>query len=861
VSGQDEAKDSEQRGRPEDEVLASASCAAGAVAISRFHALMTGREPTGEPVTTLVGALERPALAPGLLLAQHKIVRELGAGGMGTVFLAERADGQFQRQVAIKVLRGLVTEEGKRRLRAERQMLAELDHPFIARLLDGGETPDGQPYLVLEYVEGEPLFAAVARRGLGLEGRVRLLEQIAEAVGHAHQRLVVHRDLKPNNVLVTPDGTPRLLDFGVARFVSDLTETSSTRVFSPGYASPEQMSGGRITTRADVFALGVLLGELVQGVRADGAPLSQPLPPVPPDADLRGIALKACAESPEERYPSVDALLDDLRRWRAGLPVRARPDTLLYRAGRFVRRHRALVAAAAAVVLSTSGLVLGLVQQSRRANREAEASRRVSEFMTGMFRISDPSEARGSSVTAREILDRAAQEVEGGLAEDRLLQARLMDTIGRVYFALGLYGKAAPQLSKAAEIRRGLFGPDDREALASSGKLAMVKNAQGQHAEAERLQREVLAAQRRLLGPEHPETLSTLNNLGIILDAQGHLAEAEAIHRQVLEARRRVLGPDHPDTAGAMNNLANSVDDQGRYPEAEQLYREVLAARRRSAGPEHPDTLVAMNNLGVTLYEQGRYAEAEKLDREVVEKRQRVLGPEHPDTLGSMGNLASALDDQGRYAEAEKLHRAVLEVERRTLGPEHPITLMGMNNLAASLNGQERHAEAAEIQREVAQARRRVLGPVHPLTLSALGNLATSLAHQGRFAEAESLLREALEGQRRALAPGHADTLETMGSLAWVLARRGRFPEADGLLHEVLEAQQGSGKEQGNTLYLFACSAALRGDRAAALGWLGRALSGKPSAELLSSVEGSEELASLRGDPAFQALLAQARGK
>ncbi len=823
---------------------------------------------------------------------------ELARGGMGRVLVAQ--DSLLHREVAIKELLRKENPHAVRRFEREALLTARLQHPGIVSVYEFARRASGEPVLVMRRVKGEP-FEDVIAAADSLESRLALLAPFTsacDAVAYAHQEGVIHRDLKPGNVLLGAFGDTVVIDWGLAKdlnattpsdeVAAAATDTPQPRsgeqltmagsvLGTPVYMAPEQARGEPAEARSDVYALGAILYHLVSGRRpyrgGDSKEVLAAVRSGPPEAlanvvhgvapELITIVDRAMAREATARYPTAGELAEELKRFQAGRLVHAHTYRMRDLFRRWLKKYAAIFVLSGIflLVLAAGGtLALRRVLVERdRANREAEVSRRVSEFMTGMFKVSDPSEARGNSVTAREILDRAAREVESGLAQDPLIQARQMDSIGRVYWTLGLYGKAVPLLTKAVEIRRDQLGPEDPETLSSLGKLATAVNAQGRHAEAEKMQRELLGAQRRVLGPLHPDTLATLNNLGIAVNAQGHLAEAETIDRQALEERRRVLGPDHPDTLTSMNNLANCVDDQGRYPEAEKIHRDVLEARKRSLGPEHPDTLISMNNLGGTLYEQGRLAEAERVDRDVVAARLRVLGPEHPDTLGSMSNLGNALDDQGQHAEAERIYRAVLEVERRTLGAEHPVTLIAMNNLAASLSGQARFPEAEKIQREVLETRRRVLGLVHPQTLSSMSNLATSFANQGHWVEAEKLYREALDAQRRTLGAEHSDTLETMSALARVLARRGRFAEAEKMLHDVLAVQERAGSDQSNTLFVLGSVAAMRGERSDALDYLRRALAGKPSADFITTVAGSDDLTSLRRDPAFKALLEEAR--
>jgi serine/threonine-protein kinase len=391
----------------------------------RLAAVLGGADDAPEPPPH--GARQGDRLGP------YVVLRELGAGGMGTVFLAERADGGFDRKVAVKLLRGFPTADAQARLRRERRILAELDHPAIARLLDGGETEDGQPYLVIEYVEGRPLLEAAAERDRA--GRLALWRTIAEAVAHAHQRLVIHRDLKPNNVLVRADGAPKLLDFGIAKLVDAGADTDavSTRLFTPGYAAPEQRVGGAITTRTDVHALGGLLHELLRAQRPDGAPSGGALWPVPIDRDLAAIIARARADDPAARYATVDALLEDVDAWTEGRAVRARGDNALYAARKLLWRLRVPVAILALAAAATAAFVVELraardraleaEQRARgeqaRAERAAQRATSLLTFVTQTFEAASPENTLGRSLSARELIVAAEKRLPEADAKDR----------------------------------------------------------------------------------------------------------------------------------------------------------------------------------------------------------------------------------------------------------------------------------------------------------------------------------------------------------------------------------------------------------------------------------------------------------
>ncbi len=733
-------------------------------------------------------------------IGPYRLLRKLGEGGMGQVWLAEQST-PVKRQVAVKIIKaGQYDSSALLRFNLERQTLAIMDHPAIAKVFDAGSTPAGQPYFVMEYVPGLPITNYCDQKRLPARERLALLMRVCEGVQHAHQKAIIHRDLKPTNILVVEvDGKPmpRIIDFGIAKAISQQSEdeTLVTRaggtVGTPGYVSPEQADPSipDVDTRTDVYSLGVVLYELFTGVlpfdvkQWKTKPFHEVLrqlheddPPSPSArvtqdpasaataanrktdprqlvsllrGDLDWITLKALDKDRTRRYDTPLELSADIGRYLRNEPVTARPASAAYRAKKYVQRHKFGVAAVGAMVLLLIAFgVMQTIQLRRitrerdRANRERDRATRVTDFMTGMFNVSDPSQARGKTITAREILDKSSAKIDTSLAQDPELKAQMMDVMGVVYQSLGLYSSSLPLLERAAEIRRRVLGPENPETLATMHHLATTLIADGHYAEAEKLFRETLDSERRVLGPENTFTLLSMNNLANVLYQQGRYAESAKLERETLEIRRRVSGPEHPDTLLSMGGLAAALDKLGRYAEAEKLDRETLDIRRRVSGPDHPHTLEVMNNLALLLDEEGHYSDAEKLDRETLEIELRVLGPEHPSTLLASANLANVLADEKRSGEAEKLMRETLDTQRRVLGPEHSNTLESATNLATILDDEKRYAEAEKLQRETLEIQRRVLGPAHPSTINSIYNLACDVAGEGKRDEALALLAE-----------------------------------------------------------------------------------------------------------------------
>lgn len=748
-------------------------------------------------------AADLPSLEP-ISVGPYRLLEKLGEGGMGRVWLAEQAR-PVRRRVAVKLIKaGMFDDAVLKRFASERQSLAIMDHPSIAKVFDAGTTPDGQPYFVMEYVPGVPITDYCDQKRLNIRERMELFIKVCDGVQHAHLKAIIHRDLKPANILVTEvDGKllPRIIDFGLAKATTVETpdETMLTRLGSfvgtPGYMSPEQADPSLqdVDTRTDVYSLGVVLYVLLTGslpfdsrksvhevlrqVREDEPP--RPSTKIASEkksstgsaenrrsepkqlvkllrGDLDWITLKALEKDRTRRYGTPSEMAADITRYLNHEPVGARPASTAYRLRKYARRHRIWVAVATGLVVVLAAFsVLQRVQLQRtrlerdranrerdRANRERDRATRITDFMTGMFSVSDPSEARGNTITAREILDQASQNISTGLAKDPEAQAQMMQVMGDVYERLGLYPRAQELQQQSMQIRQRVLGPDHPDTLESMNSLAADLDDSGRYAEAEKLEREALDISRRVLGPENPDTLRLMSNLGNTLWQEGRYPEAAKLNRETLAIERRVLGPENLETLRSMNNLATDLDDSD--PEAEKLFRESLDIKRRVFGPEHPDTLLAMSNLAYVLADIGRYAEAEKLDRETFDLRRRVLGPEHPKTLQSMTNLAIVLARESRYPEAEKLDREALEISRRVLGPDHKATLTLLDNLAIVLSAEGQNAEAEKLEREALDITRRVLGPEHPQTAASIYDLGVIAAKRGNRSEALSLLRQAL---------------------------------------------------------------------------------------------------------------------
>jgi len=763
------------------------------------------------------------AAAPGQRVGPWELIREIGHGGMGAVFLAHRADGEYQAQVAIKLIGGVRTAEHLRRFRIERQILAGLEHPNIAHLVGGGSTDEGVPWVAMELVDGVPIDRYCDEHDLGVPARLRLFLDVCEAVAYAHRNLVVHRDIKPGNILVTAQGAPKLLDFGIAKLLdpaaADPHETGTAmRLLTPAFASPEQLRAQPVTIASDVYALGVVLYRLLAGVMpydVTGRSLleierlvCETDPPRPSAAtesarlrralrgDLDTIVMTALQKDPSRRYETVERFADDLRRHLGGLPVRARGDDWAYRARKFTVRHRWGVGVAAAAVLLLGGFTSTLSVQNQRLEQERDAAtsarasaEQVSAFLAGIFRVSDPALARGDTVTARQLLDRGARRVEEELRDQPAVQAGMMRLIGEVYRGLGLQSDARPLLERALAQHRALHGEEHLEVATS--KLALAGSLQdlGDVDAAEPLYRDALATRIRLLGPEHPDVAEAYSQLAYLLESNGDIEEAERMFRIALAQDRRFFAADDPRVASALVKLGRLLRAHDGIDEAEPMLREALGILHTTHGEDHPDVADAMRNLAALLRDKGEYAEADSLYRLTIEIRRRVLGERHPELAITINSYALLLDRMGETERAAAAFREFLALAEANHEGPHPDLAAGHHNLASALRDLGQYDQALEHFRRSIAIGEQVLDADHPNLAHPRMGVASVLIAQGLWAEAVPWLREAL-ALRQALPRDHRYRAETLGDLGEALTQLGRYAEAEPHLGEAYRIQQ-----------------------------------------------------------------------
>ena len=672
--------------------------------------------------------IEDPHL--GRRIGLYRVLKTLGEGGMGSVYLAVRADEQYTREVAIKLLRSGFgsTPAMLARFRTERQILANLDHPNIARLLDGGVTEHDLPYLVMEHVDGVPIDQYCRDARLPLESRLRMFLQVCSAVEYAHRNLVVHRDIKPANILTSPNGEPKLLDFGIAKLLDPELESApqtrtAERLMTPEYASPEQIRGEPITTATDVYGLGVLLYELLAGVRPfraeGGASLKQdPFQlvrsicedePPPPSitatrnrslssadprklkGDLDKIVLMAMRKEPARRYASVRHLAADVEAYLGGYPIQARTDAWGYRSGKFLRRHKAGAATAALAILVLVGGSIAMAVLAGRATREQNIAQREAQFLATMFQAATPEVARGRTITARDLLDQGAQRLDRELAGQPEVRAAMLDNIGLAYRNLGLADQALPIARNAFDLNVQTHGAQSEESASSLFLLASLYRDQGKYAQAEPLFRQLTSIRGKIPGPKNANLAQSLAALGEVLYLQNKDAEAEPVLRESIKAYA-AAGPNFG--AEARDYLALLLERKGRFPEAAALLREAVTIAVRADGADSPLYANELSNLASDLIDFGDYPEAEAKLREALAIRRKILGNDHPDLAYPLNNVAFVLVEQGEPAQAEPFAREQVALRLKTFGPVHPLMATAYNGLGRVLQSKGDYAGA-----------------------------------------------------------------------------------------------------------------------------------------------------------------------
>lgn len=813
----------------------------------------------------------------GIRVGVFEITEKIGAGGMGSVFKARRVDGQFSQVVAIKMLqKGLRTEDTLRRFRMEQEILASLKHPNIAQLFDGGITDNGTPYLVMEYVDGLPVDEYCNQHKKTIDERIELFKNVCSAVQFAHANLVIHRDLKAQNIYVTDDGQVKVLDFGIAKLLDpNLTEQTlvetqpGQKFWTPQYAAPEQVNGDNITTAVDIYALGVLLHKLL----TDSYPLhlanksiaevqkiiieTAPLPPSSSPGlsektaelrltslaslkkilagDLDALVLKSVRKEPEYRYASVNQLIEELDRFTNGLPLLARQDTISYRIGKFYRRNKTAIRMSfLAGLLFIAGSIyytFRITQEKEIAQSEAKKAQEITEFLKDIFQSSNPDQAQGETITAKQLLMNGAEKISG-ITDQPEIKAELLETLGDINYSLSLYEEADVLFKEALLIKRNIYGEFHPSTAGTLYQMALNKENLGQYDTTGVLLNESLEIRRKLFGDYDHEAIKISNSLSYLYKLQGELDKAENLideglnklhesaetdsfelaeayylkasiltdkgeyeqalktQEEALELATKLYSPPHPDILKNLSNLARNHQKVGQYSKAESYFLESLAMDKELYDEEHLSTAIIKNNLAGVYKETGELVKADSLYLQALENLKNVLGSEHPYVASNLYNYAGLKRKMGKFNEAEELYLETIQLDTNLLGPDHPNIALDYDGLGRTQmdNGEYREAynslsHALSIQENAYN------NSTHPNILSTKIALATLLVNLNDLEKSEQLLREVLKAKEKTYGQNHPETTQTIEQLSSVLSKRGAFQQADSLMNLVSSDQ------------------------------------------------------------------------
>jgi eukaryotic-like serine/threonine-protein kinase len=769
-------------------------------------------------------------------IGPYRVLRTLGAGGMGEVYLAERADAEFEQQVAIKVVNGGALGRGVHsRLKMERQILAQLDHPNIAHLIDGGSLPDGSAYIVMEYVDGVPIDSYCDTHSLDISARLKLFQSVCVAVHYAHQNLIVHRDLKPSNILVTSNGTPKLLDFGIAKLLDERQAGSHTlavthadiRVMTPDHASPEQVRGQVITTSSDVYVLGVLLYKLLAGtspfvissmrlVEIERA-ICEKDPPLASNAvatddsessrvitacrsttakklrralqgDLDNIIAMAMRKEAERRYGSAQQLAGDIQRYLDGLPVIARRDTLSYRTSKFVRRHWLPVGAGAAAAFMVIAFAITTYEQSKRiaAERDRVAQQReraeneraraeeVSSFLVNLFKLTDPQENRGNQVTARELLDSGAKRLQAGLQDQPNTKAALLSTVGAVYDSLGQFQVAEPILDESLRLQAA---GDDTSRVATLVELGRARMGAGDLSGAEAPLQEALRLAQGQFGAGSPQSGKVLWGLGILRFEQGRLNESKDLFQRALALLESAKDPQR-DVSQVLDDLASVYMREQQWALAKQSYEHALEIDKRTLGDDHPRLAIYLNNLAVVAQNMGDLPHAESLFQEAIERDKRAYGDNHPETVAAKENYGLLLQREGRLTDAEPLLRQALAAKLSLYGPDHYRVGYAHVSLALLLHDKGDLAGSESEFRQALAVYDKSLPPNHQYRASLLMHFARLLVDRNKPEQALPMSEQSIKIWAESSGVESPRTAQAHAIHAYVLQHLNRQREA-----------------------------------------------------------------------------------
>jgi len=768
----------------------------------------------------------------GREIGAYRITEFIGRGGMGTVFKASRADGEFQQEVAIKLIKtGISTENTILRFKIEREVLAGLQHPNIAHLFDGGVTKDGMPYLIMEYNDGMPIDKYCDEKRLTLSERLDLFKDVCAAVQYAHNKLIVHRDLKAQNIYVTREGVVKILDFGIAKLLDPGDQKISTvetlpgqKIWTPQYAAPEQVTGEPVSTATDIYALGILFCKILTGTYPydlEGKNLaemeriiknSSPLMPSQAikqledpercaanrnttvkglqntlQGDLDALISKSIRKEPEYRYQSVKELSDDIDRFKTGIPLIAREGTYRYRIGKFIRRNKASLAAAASfliMIMLFAGIYTWSITEERNvAQMERDKLEQVVNFMSELFEAGNPVEAQGESFTAIDLLEMGVERA-GTLNDQPVLKAELLSVIGSTYRGMNKPEEAKPLLEEALQIQRAYWETDHPDIANTLNTLGSVHWSDGKAEQADKYLWEALEMRRRLYGNIHPDVFTSMNNYALVLLDLGKLDEAEKLYLKTLEARKKYYGEMHAKVGVSLNNLAFFLQRRGKYQEAEKYFRETLAMWRELQGEEHSDVGIALNNLGSLLRQMGNYKEAEQMLKQSLEIRKKVYGPDHLKVGNVLNNLALVLKDKQAYNEAMDYAQQSFDLFQNYHKSDHNNTAIALSILGLISSENGRFEDAENYLLESLHMRNRLYPDDHLQVAISRGHLGKLYNDYEMPDSAEPVLRKALAAYEKFYSTNSPEVASIKGVLGTSLLLQKKYSEAESLFQK-----------------------------------------------------------------------------
>jgi serine/threonine protein kinase len=838
----------------------------------RVEALLKSHERLGDfleqsPQEALTGSRHEIPIREkaGDCIGRYKLLQKIGEGGCGVVYMAEQEE-PVRRRVALKIIKpGMDTEGVIARFEAERQALALMDHPNIAKIFDAGATESGRPYFVMELIRGIKITEYCDQYSLTTDERLKLFGQICLAVQHAHQKGIIHRDIKPSNILVTItlDGSamPVVIDFGIAKATTNQQLTDKTvftafemLIGTPAYMSPEQaaLSSVDVDTRTDIYSLGALLYELLTGStpfntdellkvgldeirrviqeqepdrpstrlkRMAGADLTMVAerrknePPMlirTVRGDLDWIVMKALEKDRRRRYETAYGLALDVQRFLANETISARPPSNLYKFHKTFLRNKLLFASAGVIALLlvvSLILVSASLAKERESRREAEAasakSQQVTKFLEDMLKGVGPSVARGQDTTMLHgILDQTAGRLGGELASQPEVEVELRSLIGHVYFEIGNYDRAEEMYRAALAINQELFGPESKEAAASLRDLGVALFKEGKLTEAESTYRKSLVICRRLFGEDNPDVATSLNDVATVLRHQHRLAESEALVQEALSIRRKLFGSDSLDVAETLHNLSVVLGDEGKGVESETTAREMLGIRRRVLGPENLLVADSLNDVAYAAGVNGKIHEAELLQSDALAMQRKFLGDENTQVAKTMATLGERFRQEGELKESEALLKTALSIQSKLSGENTPDFLYALDSLGATLEAEEKWPEAEVASRKALTAWRKLVGNDDPQVINTMNSLAVALEAQGKWLESETVRREVLDVWRKRAGAEDSQTLYAMRSLAATFETEGKWFDAETIHREALESwRRAAGDNDPQTFY------------------------------------------------------------